>query len=351
MNFTAGDISLWKPTEDLPDNRNKILETTGSWQLNPDTGKEVDGRAIFLTPSSTVGDEFSSPAPACVHVIVQPPSREDLNIESGSSNEVPDHGMKRRRGEMDDLIMERKRPAKMAKCALSSLSTPSTSQTSAQQVVACNRPFDFDTIPITLLEQREEKKQCEEEQKQREEEQRQREESKRPNGEKQKAVTANKAAEQCQKQGAAGPSNQVKSNVTGNKRSRSVFESGTGDANDIDEVICEPCKADGIKCEWRREGRAKACVQCAERRIGCKVTGQWRMKAQKRIREEEKSTNTTMKEDIRALVRMEMELTKQARELMKQSKEQNQIMNDLIAILAPSKSPAHSPEPVPVELN
>jgi hypothetical protein len=63
-NFTAGDISLWKPTEDLPDNRNKILETTGSWQLNPDTGKEVDGRAIFLTPSSTVGDEFSSPAPA-----------------------------------------------------------------------------------------------------------------------------------------------------------------------------------------------------------------------------------------------------------------------------------------------
>ena len=79
-NFTAGDISLWKPTEDLPDNRNKILETTGSWQLNPDTGKEVDGRAIFLTSSSTVGDEFSSPAPACVHVIVQPPSREDLNI-------------------------------------------------------------------------------------------------------------------------------------------------------------------------------------------------------------------------------------------------------------------------------
>ena len=118
------------------------------------------------------------------------------------------------------------------------------------------------------------------------------------------------------------------------------------------------CKADGIKCEWRREGRAKACVQCAERKIRCKVTGQWRMKAQKRIREEEKSTNTTMKEDIQTLIRMEMELTKQARELMeqskelmKQSKEQNQIMNDLIAILAPSKSPAHSPEPVPVELN
>ena len=61
--------------------------------------------------------------------------------------------MKRRRGELDDLITERQRLAKMAKCAPSSLSKPSTFRTLAEKVVACNRPFDFDTIPITLLQE------------------------------------------------------------------------------------------------------------------------------------------------------------------------------------------------------
>jgi hypothetical protein len=76
----------------------------------------------------------------------------DLTPENDSFNEVPDRGMKRRRGELDDLTTERMRLAKMAKRAPSSLSKPSAFQTSAQQVVACNRPFNFDTIPITLLQ-------------------------------------------------------------------------------------------------------------------------------------------------------------------------------------------------------
>ena len=61
--------------------------------------------------------------------------------------------MKRRHSELDDITTERMRLAKMAKHAPSSLSKPSAFQTSAQQVVACNRPFDFDTIPITLLQE------------------------------------------------------------------------------------------------------------------------------------------------------------------------------------------------------
>ena len=48
--------------------------------------------------------------------------------------------------------MEKQRLAKMAKCAPSSLCKLSTFQTSAQGVVACNRPFDYHTIPITLLQ-------------------------------------------------------------------------------------------------------------------------------------------------------------------------------------------------------
>ncbi|KAF8343709.1 hypothetical protein F5887DRAFT_1206316 [Amanita rubescens] len=148
--LTAADIFLWKPTEDVPYDK---IETTEAWQLNRGTGREVDGRAILLGPFSTVGDEFSSPPPArCVHVLVQMPPREDRNIEN-EFNEAPNRGMKRRRAESDDLITERKRLAKMAKNAPSSLSKPSAFQDSAQQVVACNRPFDFDTIPITLLQE------------------------------------------------------------------------------------------------------------------------------------------------------------------------------------------------------
>lgn len=71
-------ISLWKPTQDLPDD--KILKTMEGWQLNRDTG-EVEGRAVRLSPSSTVGDEFSSLLPTrCVHVLVQLPPREGRNI-------------------------------------------------------------------------------------------------------------------------------------------------------------------------------------------------------------------------------------------------------------------------------
>jgi hypothetical protein len=77
----------------------------------------------------------------------------NLTPENESFNQVPDRGMKRRRGELDDLITEKMRLAKMAKHAPSSLSKPSAFQTSAQQVVACNRPFDADTIPITLLQE------------------------------------------------------------------------------------------------------------------------------------------------------------------------------------------------------
>lgn len=80
-------------------------------------------------------------------------SSPDLTPENDSLNKVPDRGMKRRRGESDDLLTEQKRLAKMTKCVPSSLSKPSTFQTLAQQVVACNRPFNFDTIPITLLQE------------------------------------------------------------------------------------------------------------------------------------------------------------------------------------------------------
>ena len=153
-------IFLWKPTEDLPDDR--IVETTEAWQLNRDTGKEVEGRAIRLVPSSTVGDEFSNPPPArCVHVIAQLPPRESCNtgmrmrdLWTPENGTLDDRGVKRRRrDEFDDLITERKRLAKIAKRAPSSLSKPSVFQALAQQVVACNRPFDFDTIPITLLQE------------------------------------------------------------------------------------------------------------------------------------------------------------------------------------------------------
>ena len=77
----------------------------------------------------------------------------DLATENDSSNEVPDRGIKRRRGELDDLTEEKSRLSKMAKYAPSFLSKPSAFQTLAQDVVACNRPFDSDTIPITLLQE------------------------------------------------------------------------------------------------------------------------------------------------------------------------------------------------------
>ena len=77
----------------------------------------------------------------------------DLTTEDDSSNEVPDCGIKRRRGELDDLTAEKLRLSKMAKYAPSFLSKPFAFQTLAQDVVACNRPFDSDTIPITLLQE------------------------------------------------------------------------------------------------------------------------------------------------------------------------------------------------------
>ena len=58
------------------------------------------------------------------------------------------------------------------------------------------------------------------------------------------------------------------------------------------------------------------------------------MKAQKLIREGEKSTNTTMKENIRTLI----QITKEHIEI---TKEQSQGIKDLMAMLAPSKLPAH----------
>lgn len=94
---------------------------------------------VKLDGVDELSEHFSSAPRKHLHIIVEAPTQ--------------NRGMKRRRGELDDLTAEKSRLFKMAKQAPSSLSEPSTFQTAAQDVVACNRPFDWDTIPITLLQE------------------------------------------------------------------------------------------------------------------------------------------------------------------------------------------------------
>jgi hypothetical protein len=66
--------------------------------------------------------------------------------------DVGDRGIKRKLDE-DEATKEQLILAKLAKQSPSSLSKPSEFDLLSRGVVCCNRPFEFDTIPITLLQE------------------------------------------------------------------------------------------------------------------------------------------------------------------------------------------------------
>ncbi|KIK03232.1 hypothetical protein K443DRAFT_5494 [Laccaria amethystina LaAM-08-1] len=150
LQYDAQDIPLYKLTKSIPTGPTSTL-----FQRIQDVGDIQSFASRVDDTSETLSDLFpDAVADRMLHFLVKLPLRTQAPpTQNDSLNEVPGRGMKRRHSESDDLITERMRLAKMAKCAPSSLSKPSAFQTSAQQVVTCNRPFDFDTIPITLLQE------------------------------------------------------------------------------------------------------------------------------------------------------------------------------------------------------
>lgn len=68
------------------------------------------------------------------------------------STSVTSGGIKRKLSG-DDVETEHLLLAKFSKHSPSSLSKPSEFKSFAQNIVCCNRPFEFDTIPIALLQE------------------------------------------------------------------------------------------------------------------------------------------------------------------------------------------------------
>lgn len=150
--LAANELYLWKAAIRLPTDGtraeigsfNQSIKDIKFPHLESDDPVEENG-AIQLLPHKTLSDYWGKPPePQYLHILAKVPYKPvDDDIHTS-------RGIKRKRDEEEDPVELLKAFTRQAP---SVLAEPTSFKLAAVGFVQCNRPFQYDTLPITLLQQ------------------------------------------------------------------------------------------------------------------------------------------------------------------------------------------------------
>ncbi|KAI0252353.1 hypothetical protein BJV78DRAFT_1281708 [Lactifluus subvellereus] len=164
VELNATDLELWKLAEPLFITTDAAYDSALANLKFPSAGSGGGGHDVeLLNPVRRISKSWDDgPPKKCVHLVVRAPQADvgaDLSILSisivdltavGAVSDV--RGLKRKHDEETEEARARDLLTRFIKQPPSSLAIPSNFQSRAVDLVFLNRPFNCDTIPITLLQ-------------------------------------------------------------------------------------------------------------------------------------------------------------------------------------------------------